>query len=686
MTKLNYNLQDAVDPQNPQPNEKVNATLMNGIRDAVNDNRDDFDANLMASILTDGMVISGETKTSTFYYFGSPDITVLLASTIPNAKELEFINLGSGSITFDKTLQRAEGSVLPGTSNGRSSGKIIKYGGNYYGAGDFVGSAVTLPSLQSAVVLSDRSNVLLLNFDGSVTTSILKRAFTIKGMYRAISFLQSSGATIEVQLSDHVIPNTELEIVYKRQYGNLNSAAGKLLSFSEPVDISDVSTYDGTGTVYYVSDTGNNGNNGLTEGAPKATFAAAVDLLGPGDYALFKRGDSWTQAEYNTSGIDGTASEFVTIGTYGSGALPQFNNSGGSELFDIRSNYMIVYGLEMPNIPEGNFGIRMVGDLIDTKLVNCRVNGHIHGTEDIGAGSGFGIKLDGSTNGHKRTEVLFCYIEGFREGFIMENGTTDPGFIAFNEFKSALDDNLRCINGNYNGITFAFNECYDSIQDQVDFYNGSNIIFEYGNIHSPRSIGRAGNGIKYGGPNSSGNIIRYNYVHDIYQSPAAGQSVNCFGITSNGCSNGQVYGNLVVRTLGRGIDVATANNNQSVHHNTCIDVLNGFGTGGASGITLYNNIFQSRGAVIDNNGATINGGDNIFIGSGPSGSYSGQGDITNASLSSLFVDHTSRDFHLRSGSQAINAGRNVSGYTKDRDGNALVGTPDIGCYEFTENF
>jgi hypothetical protein len=49
----------------------------------------------------------------------------------------------------------------------------------------------------------------------------------------------------------------------------------------------------------------------------------------------------------------------------------------------------------------------------------------------------------------------------------------------------------------------------------------------------------------------------------------------------------------------------------------------------------------------------------------------------------LFVDLANYDFHLQAGSPAIDAG--ISAFpvrTKDADGNAIVGAPDIGAYEY----
>jgi chitodextrinase len=50
-----------------------------------------------------------------------------------------------------------------------------------------------------------------------------------------------------------------------------------------------------------------------------------------------------------------------------------------------------------------------------------------------------------------------------------------------------------------------------------------------------------------------------------------------------------------------------------------------------------------------------------------------------------FVNLTGRDFHLQSGSPAIDKGLYFAGYDYDADGNPIVGAPDIGAYEYASS-
>lgn len=86
-------------------------------------------------------------------------------------------------------------------------------------------------------------------------------------------------------------------------------------------------------TYYYDYASGNNGNDGLSTGAPKQTIGNTATLTG-GDRHLFKRGSVWPVGDNaaNRIGIVGTTgtSEVLPayIGAYGSGALPIFDGQG----------------------------------------------------------------------------------------------------------------------------------------------------------------------------------------------------------------------------------------------------------------------------------------------------------------------------------------------------------------------
>ncbi len=98
---------------------------------------------------------------------------------------------------------------------------------------------------------------------------------------------------------------------------------------------------------------------------------------------------------------------------------------------------------------------------------------------------------------------------------------------------------------------------------------------------------------------------------------------------------------------------------------------------------IYGNTFENN--IIYESGVT----NTVFYGSQGAMSVSifnnsdANGDVVSGNISPnpLFVDPANGNFHLQAGSPAINAGLNV-GLTSDREGNAIVGLPDIGAYEY----
>ncbi|MEZ4739048.1 MAG: right-handed parallel beta-helix repeat-containing protein [Flavobacteriales bacterium] len=81
-------------------------------------------------------------------------------------------------------------------------------------------------------------------------------------------------------------------------------------------------------TTYYVSPSGNDSNNGTSQGSAWRTVARAQQLqyvLQPGDRILFERGGTYSgQLDINSNG---SASQPIVIGAYGTGALPVISGS-----------------------------------------------------------------------------------------------------------------------------------------------------------------------------------------------------------------------------------------------------------------------------------------------------------------------------------------------------------------------
>ncbi len=111
-----------------------------------------------------------------------------------------------------------------------------------------------------------------------------------------------------------------------------------ILESTTTIEKSDVfvqgSTY--TGTAYYVSQDGDDSNDGLSEETPFKTFEALSKVrLKSGDAVFFKRGETWYDQVLSTF----LNTEGITISSYGEGEKPKFyssyENSSGSDKWEI---------------------------------------------------------------------------------------------------------------------------------------------------------------------------------------------------------------------------------------------------------------------------------------------------------------------------------------------------------------
>jgi hypothetical protein len=279
----------------------------------------------------------------------------------------------------------------------------------------------------------------------------------------------------------------------------------------------------------------------------------------------------------------------------------------------------------------------------------------------------------------------------------------------------------------YNGSGFYSWSDQDWGSDSITFshcYSANNILYRAGNITDGHGYGIynssdniveycESDGDAYGiniDPNSRKNniIIRYNYVHNTL---AKTPGINIGGNTPPGTIH-QVYYNLVVNT-GGGADGyaiwavgAKRTGMVQIYNNTIYQ--NGKGSifgifcSASNDAQIRNNVIRIDAASgsyalilysADLSGSTIS--NNVYYtpnDAGPVFYLAGEGYTTVAqwqkatgqesnSVKSdpLFIS-TGSDFKLLSNSPSVNAGVSV-GLLHDILGNAIIGLPDIGCYE-----
>ena len=108
-------------------------------------------------------------------------------------------------------------------------------------------------------------------------------------------------------------------------------------------------------TFYVDSKMGSDNNDGLSESKPfKSLSKVSSRFFQEGDKILFKRGRTYN-GTVTIRGY-GTASNPITVGTYGSGDLPKIVARGSTAAVNLQANHIKLEGLDVSNV-SGSFGI-----------------------------------------------------------------------------------------------------------------------------------------------------------------------------------------------------------------------------------------------------------------------------------------------------------------------------------------
>lgn len=161
--------------------------------------------------------------------------------------------------------------------------------------------------------------------------------------------------------------------------------------------------------------------------------------------------------------------------------------------------------------------------------------------------------------------------------------------------------------------------------------------------------------------------IAYNYIHDFNSR---------IGIYLDGGytnDNWRIHHNVVANEVQKGFTFsllinATGETNYVDNNTFCNKVLFNSSVGHQVVDSYFrNNLVNDLNAV---SFGTLNTNNNIDFHS-----------FTEQNRNALFIDWSNRNYRLPSTSKAVNAGA-ILGYTRDFDGNPILGIPDIGAFEF----
>jgi hypothetical protein len=400
---------------------------------------------------------------------------------------------------------------------------------------------------------------------------------------------------------------------------------------------------------YYVATNGNDNNPG-TQTSPWRTIQKAANTLIAGQTAYVRAGTYYEKVQITRSGSSG---KYITLSAYpGESVTIDANGKVGSwdgAVHVNSANWIRIVGFNVIN--SGWNGI-MISDFSGGSPSNIYIqNNTIHAIKRSGlyAEDASYITYDGNT-------VYDTQQAGSSGGQQNEN----VNIIRTNNFEIKNNRVYGCPN-------------YESI----DVKEGSS----YGSIHHNDISGAhsAGIYIDAQGRDSQNIEIYNNKVHDSLESGARGIAI---GVENSGSAkNMKVYNNIVHNMGAIGIVPGTsysagAVDNIAVVNNVVYD--NGQSDGWGGGIIVEYG--SATNMVLRNNIAYGNHGRGDIVGNG----HTVQDHNLPIGVNPLFVNPGSDNFHLQSGSPAINAGSSIQFVPSfDMDGSTRPqGTGyDIGAYE-----
>ncbi|VVB89784.1 Right handed beta helix region [uncultured archaeon] len=411
------------------------------------------------------------------------------------------------------------------------------------------------------------------------------------------------------------------------------------------------------GPTYYVATNGNDGNSGSSS-SPWRTIQHAADTVSAGATVYVMGG---TYNEKVTIKKSGSSGSYITFAAY-PGQTATIDGTGISLNYDglIRMDGVSYIKISGFTVVHSSFmGIMMSGGASNIIVQN----NHISDTSSSAL-----LAQDASYITYDGNEVTNSQTMKGLSGQTNEN----VNIIRTNNFE--IKNNHIYSNANF---------------ESIDVKEGSS----YGSIHGNDISGAHSAGIYVDsqGKNSQNIDIYQNKVHDSQESGARGIAI---GVENSGSAkNMRIYNNIVWNMGAIGIVAGTsysagAVDNIAVVNNVAYNngLVDSWGGGikieysSATNMRIRNNIAsQNRNSQIDNaaggNAAVTN---NLVDGSGGTtgGSY-----VTG---SPQFVNPSGGDFHIQSGSPAIDKGTSTDAPAVDFDGNSRPKGAgyDIGAFEY----
>lgn len=392
-------------------------------------------------------------------------------------------------------------------------------------------------------------------------------------------------------------------------------------------------------TKYYVSNSGNDSNSGVSASSPWKSVAKVVAFepsLRPGDCVLFQRGGVWSE-QLSISNVHGSQSYPVTFSNFGSGNLPVIDG-GSTRLYGIvgakasgqsANSYVTIDGFEVRNATRGGIIFSFLpqqGITIQNNYVHNNGYGAYpgacsgcFGVDDNQYGYNAGIAFLGYPNGSYGTKILnnTVKLEGGHNSIMVDEDLASPA-----------------IRGNHVGPGCSHN-C-------VDFKRSTGMMVSRNIVNCSGTV--SVNGQSYPACNSNAFYTQQvdttytqtgTYQQNVAYGAASGAA--CFGV--NGASG---LGPITLKYYNNTCYTGSAGAN-AMNASYC----------GSGTLTLENNIFAGSSGSVNLGSCAVNSWDyndkyGVYYG-GASGAH-------DSSANPLFVSPGTMDFHLQSGSSLLNSG------------------------------
>jgi hypothetical protein len=433
----------------------------------------------------------------------------------------------------------------------------------------------------------------------------------------------------------------------------------------------DKAFYGLEGNVYYVSDFGDDSNNGRDENFPFKTLQHASDLAEPGDIVYVMSGLYQNEQDEDILGIkrSGTESNWIMYAAL-PGHKPKLKVKAGDAISIHGAEYIIIDGFE---IEGNNLDVTLEYALAEK---NSRTN-------KTTTSSGVSIHPDWNTTNYPHHVVVRnCHVHNFSGGGIISNRADylviENNTVHHNAYYSPWAMSGISLYKNWN---FDNNQSHKMIiRNNFSYSNRNYVPFFYSHVEPEHRTITDGNGI----------IIDTNRE--------SSKAVNGVEISIPYIGRTLIENNVSYLNGGKGITIYKSDHvdviNNTTYQNSQTENLNLTGEiilGEADDINIYNNIvypqINENSISMWDTGSSINVGYNLIYNTDKYFS-SGTNDIVG--LAPLFVNIDSQteqyNFRLRSDSPAIDNGYKQFASMIDGDGIARpVGKKyDIGAFEFVD--